>query len=149
MKRRHLLFITLCAISGPSATAQMPPSLFLDMQPSVPPALWAKYESQMKRTILCDTPLTLIPSQLRELATDIDQGGDISIVPPRSFKILGFQVQRIQVQIVGDGSYSYRFTDIAATAPIWKELVTHRVPTKVRATHTSAASVLRLHCNGF
>lgn len=123
----------------------MPAPLLLGVEPSVPPDVWSQYETQIQDVIFCKSPLTLTASQIRELATEKDQAGNIDIVPPRLFRVMGFEVKRIQVQLNGTDSYRYHFTDIVATPPVWDTLASHRAPTAMLASQTGAA-VLRLTC---
>lgn len=147
-KIKRLLPILLSFL-GPLSSpimAQMPSPLLLGVEPSIPTEIWDKYEAQIQDAIFCKSPLVLTTSQIYELAIEWDQAGNTSIVPPRSFRVLGFQVQHIQVQLTDLDSHQYHSTGVVATMPVWNAVTDHLIPPGMIAAQSDAAAVLKLTC---
>lgn len=146
IKRFLLISLSALGLVSPATMAQMPSPLLLGVEPSVPVEIWNPYEAQMQDVIFCERPLSLTTSQIREFAIAWDQAGNASIVPPRSFRIMGFQVQSIQAQQTSLNSYRYHSTNIVSTIPAWTTVTDRLMPTSIIAAQSDAAAILKLTC---
>lgn len=146
MKRFNRLWLGAVFTSMSCAYAQMPPTLMLDVEPSVPTSIWARYEASLLSAMRCEAPLSLTSAQLHEMTLDAATDHDnISIVPPRSVRIYQFQVQQIHTAHGEDGRYRYRSASIISTPALWKAIAGERA-NALNISPGATASLLTISC---
>lgn len=141
----RLLLSGLLLLAGMAgAVAQMPPTLLLDTEPSVPSSTWVLYEASLLPVMLCEAPISISKDELDQLATKTRDNG-ITIVPPRTFQVFGFDVQNILFSRTTSGQYSYQSSSIVATPPLWATAAGSRGDAFITRPGTTA-SLLTISC---